>query len=66
MQEFETGVSLEIYLFLLQQRMKSREAHSIPGLCDACLPDIIQVLEHELYRVHWQFTRNEDHCEMVR
>jgi len=66
MQEFETGVSLKMYLFPLQRQIESQEAHFTPGLCDARLPDIIQVLEHEPYRLHWWFTRNEDHCQMFR
>jgi len=41
MQEFEIGVSLEMYLLLIQQHLETQEARHIPGLCDARLSDII-------------------------
>jgi hypothetical protein len=66
MQELETGVSLEIYLFLVQLQIARQESRPMPGLCDPRLPDIIQILEHEIYRFHRWFTRNEDHCQMIR
>jgi hypothetical protein len=38
----------------------------VPSLCDARLPDALQVLQYELYRVNRRFTRNENHCRRVR
>ena len=66
MQEFETGVSLEMYLFPLQLWMKPQKVHPIPGLCDPRFPDIFQVPQHEVYRLHRRFTRYENHFQMIR
>ena len=41
-QEFEIGVSLEIYLGTSESAIdKPQQVHHMPGLCDARLPDIV-------------------------